>query len=282
MTAASPTVDFFGTQISKLIIGGNAISGNSHRTPELDAAMVNYFTTARIKETLHSCERAGVNTFQFRGDGHVHRVLREYRNEGGGLHWICQTASEYANLRAVVQSSMAYRPIAFYLHGTRGDNYWKTGQVDQLKADLAVLRETGLPVGLGSHMPEVLTNAEEHGWDVDFYMTSMYDVYKSTPGWRESFLVSGVRLPEVYEEEDRDRVLTFVRQTAKPCLLFKVLAAGHQADTAEHRRAAFRHAIEHSKPGDAMVVGMFPKDSDEIAENAAVVRSLIEDSRGER
>ncbi len=270
-----PTVDFFGTQISKLILGGNPISGNSHRTKALDAEMVDYFTTERVKETLRSCERNGINAFQFRGDAHIIRIVHEYRNEGGNMHWICQTASEYADLRATIRMACSERAIAFYLHGTRADNYWKTGQIDRLKADLAVLRESGLPVGLGSHMPEVLEDAEEHGWDVDFYMASMYNVYKNTPGWRESYLVSGERLPESYDEQDRDRMLAFIRQTAKPCVLLKVLAAGRRAGTPEERRAAFKYVIENSKPQDALVVGMFPKHSDQPAENAALIRDIM-------
>jgi hypothetical protein len=123
-------------------------------------------------------------------------------------------------------------------------------------------------------MPEVFQDAEEHDWDVDFYMTCMYNVYKTTPGWRESYLVSGKHLPESYDDEDRDRMLAFVRQTSKPCLLFKVLAAGRHAGTPQERRAAFRYAIENSKPQDALVVGMFPKHSDQVAENATLIREL--------
>jgi hypothetical protein len=275
MSELLPTVDFFGTSVSKLIIGGNPVSGHSHQNDALDAEMVDYFTTERVKEMLRECERNGINTFQFRADRHLIRLVREYRNEGGTMNWICQTASEYANLRAINRSALGNEPIAFYLHGTQADNYWKTGQVDRLRADLDILRETGLPVGLGSHMPEMLMDCEEHDWGVDFYMTCMYNLYKLTPGWRDSLIVSGERQPEVYDDKDRDRMLAFVRQVDKPCLLFKVLAAGRNAKTPESLRATFRYVIENSKPCDALVVGMFPKQSNQMAENAAIIREVV-------
>ena len=39
-------------------------------------------------------------------------------------------------------------------------------------------------------------------------------------------------------------------------------------------RAAFARAFESIKPTDAVVVGMFPRDSDQVAENAAIVREV--------
>ena len=38
------------------------------------------------------------------------------------------------------------------------------------------MRECGVQVGLGSHIPEVIGYAEERGWDVDFYMTCFYNL----------------------------------------------------------------------------------------------------------
>src|ERR1051326_1058343 len=83
-----PTVRLGGVDVSRLIIGGNPFSGNSHMSSERDRDMLDYFTTERIKATLFECERQGLTTMQSRGDRHILRMLREYRNEGGTLHWI--------------------------------------------------------------------------------------------------------------------------------------------------------------------------------------------------
>lgn len=70
-----PQVDFCGRSISRLIIGGNPFSGNSHQNPQLDAEMEDFFTTKRIKDTLHTCLQNGINTAQLRGDKHIVRIL---------------------------------------------------------------------------------------------------------------------------------------------------------------------------------------------------------------
>jgi len=270
-----PTVDFFGHKVSKLIVGCNPISGNSHFSHDRDQEMVDYFSAQNAKKLLFQCEKHGINTMQFRGDRHLLRLIHEYRNDGGTLMWIAQTVSELANIGASVRGMMDYSPIAIYLHGTRADNYWKTGQIDQLKRDLAAIRETGVPVGLGSHTPEVIQDSEAHGWDVDFYMAALYNPYKLTPGWRESFLVSGVHLPEVYEDIDRDRMTEVIRQVSKPCLAFKILAAGRNAETPDRLEEAFRYALTNIKETDPIVVGMFPKHSDQVAQNTTLLTHLL-------
>jgi len=269
-----PAVNFFGHKVSRLIVGGNPISGNSHLSRETDREMVDYFTSENSKKLLFECERQGITAMQLRGDRHVLRLLHEYRSEGGKLLWIAQTVSELADIKASVRGMSAYQPIAVYLHGTRADNYWKTGMIDRLKADLAALRESGVPVGLGSHTPEVIQDSEEKGWDVDFYMASLYNPYKLTPGWRESFLVSGKHEPEVYEDSDRDKMSSVIRQVKKPCLAFKILAAGRNAQTPQRLREAFEFALRSIKSSDAIVVGMFPKGTDQVAKNAALLADI--------
>ena len=90
----------------------------------------------------------------------------------------------------------------------------------------------------------------------------------------ESMLVSGKREPETYDDADRARACTVIRSVAKPCLAFKVLAAGRKPKEEGGLREAFEYVLGHIKPTDALVVGMFPKHSDQIAENAALVREL--------
>ena len=69
--------------------------------------MMDYFTTERIKATLFECERQGLTAMQMRGDRHIMRMVREYRNEGGKLHWIAQIASELSNLEANIRQIAA-------------------------------------------------------------------------------------------------------------------------------------------------------------------------------
>lgn len=261
--ASLPEIDFCGTRISRLIIGGNPISGTSHQNADMDAQMEDYYTSERIKHTLRRCAEEGINTAQLRGDKHIARILREYRLEGGRINWIGQTAPEmspYENSVRFIKNNGAF---CMYHHGTVTDELFKAGEYAEIQRRLNVIRQTGLPVGLGSHMPEVLEHACAHHWDVDFFMCCVYNISKAAPGQ-----------PEPFDAGDPDIMYSFIRSTDKPCLAFKILGAGRNCASHDSVRAAFTHAFESIKPSDAVVVGMFPRDSDQVAENAAIVREV--------
>ena len=106
-----PQIDFCGKSVSGLIVRGNPFSGNSHRTAHMDAGTEDFFTAQRIRETLFSCLRNGINTAQMRGDRHIMRMLREFRLEGGEIHWIGQTAPEIPSMnRTCAWSGVTARP----------------------------------------------------------------------------------------------------------------------------------------------------------------------------
>ena len=108
-------------------------------------------------------------------------------------------------------------------------------------------------------------NAQDRGnhshADETIYLVAQYF------GWeRYMFRYSPyARDPEVMTE--------VVRQVDKPCLGFKILAAGRKCGRPESVREAFRFAFEHIKPTDGVIVGMYPRFEDEISAN---VRSTLE------
>ncbi len=270
---ALPTTRFGPHTISRLIVGGNPVSANSHVSPELDAEMRDYFTTASIKELLRNCERAGIDTWQSRADRHIMRTLHEYRREGGKIQWIAQTATEYGDLQRNLREARALSPIGIYHHGSQTDNLWQTGKLDQLADNLKAIRQTGALVGLGTHIPEVVDHAESKGWDLDFYMTCVYNLSRSA-GEAARLAGHAVR-GEYFRDADRELMLERVRRVSKPCLIFKVYGATRQCATADLRRAAIELAFRAAKPGDAVVVGMFPKHREQVQENCRLVREAI-------
>ena len=270
---ALPTVRFGAHKISRLIVGGNPVSANSHVSPQLDAEMRDYFTTANVKKLLADCERAGINTWQSRGDRHIMRALHEYRLEGGRIQWIAQTATEYGDLQRNLHEISALQPIGIYHHGSQTDKLWQTGKLDQLRDNLKAIRQTGVLVGLGTHIPEVVDHAESKGWDLDFYMTCVYHLTRNA---EEAAKLAGHAVQgEFFRDADREEMLARVRRTSKTCLIFKVYAATRQCATADSRRAAIELAFREAKPRDAVVIGMFPKRQEQVRENCRLVREAI-------
>jgi len=270
-----PTVKLGGHEITRLIIGGNPFCGGSHYSNKMSADMLDHFTMENLKLTLFECERQGLNTMQNRGDVFIRRMVREYRNEGGTMHWIVQTASEYRDLAGNVRANAGAGAIALYHHGSRTDALWKEGKIDEVQELLKEMRDCGVCVGLGTHLPEVIQYAEEHNWDLDFYMACFYAITRRRD--HVSPVIAGRESDELYLDEDREAMAATIRQTPKTCLAFKILAACRKCGSPDQVREAFLYAFDNIKPIDAVVVGMFPKYRNQVAENAAIVRELLAD-----
>jgi general stress protein YciG len=205
------------------------------------------------------------------------RVLHEYRQEGGRIQWVAQTASEYADVGRNIGEAAALKPIGIYHHGSQTDKLWKAGRIDDLVDALKRMRQTGARAGVGTHIPEVVDYIEEKGWDVDFYMTCLYNLSRTE---EEAARVAGHAVKgEFFHDADREVMLARVKKTSKQCLIFKVYGATRQCATAETRRAAMELAFRYAKPSDAVVIGMFPKHTEQVRENCGLV---MEAARGVR
>lgn len=272
-----PEINLCKTKVSRLIVGGNPFSGNSHASSELNQSMADYFTVENIKETLFRCESEGINTMQVRGDRHMMRMLREFRNEGGKMNWIAQTAPERRSFEESVQEIALSSPIGIYLQGTTADALFKQGEFNEIERKLEIIRKTNLPVGLGTHMPELLRYSQEQGWNPDFYMACVYNISRKN---RVSSEITGkANVNESFYPEDIPVMYETVQQIEKPCLVFKILGATRRCQSQASVRAAFEEAFASIKPADAVVVGMFPKELDQVRLNAQYTRDAIAKSQ---
>ena len=270
---APPLVKFGPHTMSRLIVGGNPVSGNSHVSAALSREMTDYFTAANVKRLLADCERAGVNTWQSRGDRHIMRLLHEYRLEGGRIQWIAQTASEYADIARNIREIAAYKPVGIYHHGSQTDRFWAAGRIEQAREMLKVIRDTGVQVGLGTHIPEVVDYVESKAWDLDFYMTCLYNLSRPRA---DSERLAGDKLEgEYFHHPDRERMLERVRQTARPCLIFKVYGASRLCGSRDEMLDALRLVFRYAKPSDCVVIGMFPKHKEQVRENCQLLAEAL-------
>jgi pentatricopeptide repeat protein len=271
--AGLPRVKLGGHTISRLIVGGNPISGTSHVSAALSREMIDYFSAENAKKLLRNCEQAGINTWQSRGDRHILRLLNEYRREGGRIQWIAQTASELADIPRNIRDLAAAGAIGIYHHGSATDRFWKEGRIERARELLKRMREAGVQVGLGTHIPEVIDYVEAKAWDVDFYMTCLYDLSRSP---EEASRLSGAGADEeLFWEPDREEMLKRVRRTSKTCLVFKIYGAGRRCGSSGDMLGALRQVFAAAKPSDCVVVGMFPKHQEQVLQNCALVAEAI-------
>jgi len=262
-TAVLPTVSFGPHDITRLIIGGNPFHGNSHFSTEMNLDMADYYTVERVVETLHRAEAAGINTVQNRGDYRVMNWLELFRREGGRLNWIAQTASEMDDVFQNIRVIHAAGAIGIYMHGSKMDEWWERGEIEEAVDYMKLIRDLGLQVGLAAHRPEIIEYGEEHSWDVDFYMACLYNIARKEG--RQSAIVSGQTdyWPEPFLDEDPFRMCATIRATEKTCIAFKILGAARRCRTQEDVAAAFQFAFDNIKDKDLVNVGMFPKYVDQ-------------------
>lgn len=265
-----PTVKLGNTDITRLIVGGNPFSGNSHWSEERDWEMRNFFTYDKIKETLFHCEECGINTMLLRGDMHIMRLILEYRQQGGTMNWIAMTGGEFLSYDGHINQILQYGPKAIYHHGSVTDQMFKAGQFDELKRRIDVIKSKGLPAGLGTHMPQVIEYAEEHNWGVDFYMACIYNISRTD---RVSSAITGrANNGEIFDELDPFIMYRTIRQTPKPVLAFKILGAGRRCQTQQHVDLSFYQAFHNIKSTDAVVVGVYPNTIDQVKIDAELTQ----------
>ena len=115
-------------------------------------------------------------------------------------------------------ATMAKTPgvIGMHHYGVATDNWFKQGQLDVVRDYVKRIRDTGLLVGVAAHMPEAIAEVESQGWDIDYYMTCVYQRHRSEEELKA--LLGHVPIPigEVYLKSDPPRMFKAMRQTKRP------------------------------------------------------------------
>ncbi|HTS24503.1 MAG TPA: twin-arginine translocation signal domain-containing protein [Bryobacteraceae bacterium] len=263
-----PRMKFGGQEISRLVAGCNPFYGFAHFNTTLAEIMREYFTQERVCEVLHQCNRYGINAHNFVLRGRAQADIERFRSEGGKMHLIVQGMGDPAEVYRAV------RPLAIYHHGEVTDRAYQAGDLKPVKEWCKRARDLGVMVGVGTHKPEVLSQVEEEGWDVDFYAGCVYNRTRSTDEWKQVLNNELVEMQgDCYLRSDPPRMYQVMRQTRKPCFAFKILAAGRIDERGAEQ--AFRTAFGSIKPIDGVFVGMFPRVRDEVRENAELVRRIV-------
>src|SRR5205085_2558327 len=196
--------------------------------------------------------------------------LDRYRDAGGTMHWLCLGKPDWDEHPDRIEDAARHKPVGIAPHGALGERLFREKKLDVLADLLKRIRDQGVLVGLSAHNPALVDLAEEKGWDVDYYMCCLY--YLTRPR-EECQKILGRDLPlgEIYLPSDPPQMFQRVKAARKPCLVYKVLAAGRRIGSSAEVRACFETALNNIKPTDALIVGMYQQFGDQAAENAGYV-----------
>lgn len=258
---AMPKITVGGRVISRLVLGANPVWGYGHRGRLLDRFMVEYYTDDKIIETLFKCEKAGINTWQTNFPKRFPSVWRRYRDKGGKMNLIIL----YDLRETTIKEAASYEPMAIVHHGGVTDHYWKRGEFGKVKDFVAEVKDTGILAGISSHNPDIIDYISEEDWDNDLFMTCLYHITRTPDEWKK--LTGFKPQHEMYPDNEPGEMCAAVRRSRKPCLAFKILAAGRVCNRKKQVEDAFRFAFQNIKPSDGVIVGMIPKFTDQIGED---------------
>jgi len=258
--AALPTGKLGDCNVSRIICGGNLISGFAHSRDltYVSPLLKNYFTDEKVFETLHLCEQHGVNTALLRCDDHVIGLLDRYWNrEGGKIQWLAQVYPSATGNQDNIQQAIDGGAMGCYIQGGLGDRWVTEGKVDLLERAVEFIHSKKMPAGIGGHMIAVPIAVEEAGLAPDFYMKTLH----RTDYW--SYTQHGTH--DNSWSATPEQTAAFMEKVERPWIAFKVLAAG-----SIHPRKGFRYVFE--KGADFACVGMFDF---QVAEDCQIARQIL-------
>jgi len=269
--AGLPTIQLGAHKVTRLIAGGNPIGGFGHSVPNMSRHMLEYFTLERTIEFLEKCVREGINTWQFDHMEKPIAALRAVREHGAKLNFICLHAErpKDAPPKAVIADMS---PIAIVHHGGVTDSLFRAGKAQQVRDFVKKVHDQGVLAGVSSHCPDNIKRMANEGWENDLFMTCFY--YVTRPIEEQQKLLGKVVVDEPFFESDPEEMTNVIRQVGKPCLAFKILAAGRKCSNQKTVQNAFRYAFERIKPTDAVIVGMYPRFEDEVHFNFEYARKF--------
>jgi len=269
-----PLVPFGKHRVTRLIAGANPIYGYSHFNYVFSATMGEYHTTERVLAFLKQLERGGLNTWQASWSERLETDWLRYKEMGGKLQLLMLSRPTFNDEPHMLQRAIKLQPMGIAQHGGATNRLWDAGQFDKSKDYLKRIRDTGAMVGLSCHNPREVEYAEEKGWDVDYYMTCLYYMIRPHAEF-EKMMGGEVPHGELYLPSDPPKMMEVIRRTKKPCLTYKVLAAGRTVNSPKQVKERIAAALNGIKPTDPVIIGIYQRYNDQIGQTAQFVREIM-------
>lgn len=267
-------VDFLGHKVSKLIVGDNPLSGHSYITYKTTGdEMINYYTAENCKKLFRHLEELGYNTMLPLAHPYMIRLLQEYQAEGGNLQLIWQPYLPMTQ-EVSMREMKKLNTIGIYHQGTTTDYLFESKNYDKIKENIELWRQLDVPVGIGTHRPDVIRMCEEENWNVDFYMACMQNSRQGREGEPSGFLTGKTKDTLTFFPKDRPIMLNTLKDVSKPIIAFKIFAGGQMfnemtEDQIKHKiKDSYEEVFSVLKPNDIGAIGVFQRDKDEAAEDA--------------
>jgi hypothetical protein len=256
-------------KISRLICGGNLISGYAHSRDLIYVSplLTHYFTDDKILETWALCEQHGVNTMiLFPADKRAAGLYDKYRTSGGRIQYLAQLSPGKDDLKTAVKQAKDAGAVGAFLLGNLSDAWTRDGEVKLIGELLANIKDQGLVSGVAGHELRTVMAVEKAGFAPDFYMKTLHEnnYWSKRRPDQMSEVIDNYAIDN-YWCMDPKETIAYMSELKRPWIAYKVLAAG-----AIRPRSGLQHAFDNG--ADFAAVGMFDF---QIAENATLTSEVV-------
>lgn len=269
VTAPMPMGTIGKVKISRLVCGGNLISGYAHSRDLIYVSplLTHYFTDEKILETWSLCERFGINTMiLFPADKRAAGLYERYRASGGRIQYLAQISPGKDDLKSSVRQAKDAGAVGAFLLGNLSDGWTRDGDVSLIGQLLANIKDQGLIAGIAAHELRTVLAVEKAGFAPDFYMKTLHqENYWSKRRPDQLKEVIDNYAIDNYWCMDPKETIAYMSELRRPWIAYKVLAAG-----AIPPKSGLQHAFQSG--ADFAAVGMFDF---QIAENVAITNEVV-------
>jgi hypothetical protein len=271
--AAMPMGAIGKVKISRLICGGNLISGYAHSRDliYMSSLLQAYFTEEKVMETWAICEQHGINTMiAYPGDPRAVAAYVKYRARGGRMQYLAQVNPSKDDLKSCVKQAAEAGASGAFLLGNIADQWTREDAVGRIGELITLIKGQGMIAGVAGHELRVPMMVEQEKIAPDFYMKTLHsNGYWSKRQPSQTKDVIDNYGTDNYWCADPEKTIAYMSAVNRPWIAYKVLAAG-----ALRPEAGFRYAFENG--ADFLAVGMFDF---QVAEDAAVTARLVRETQ---
>ena len=251
-------------EFSRLILGGNLISGYAHSRDLPYVAMLSkrYNTEAKVLETFELAETHGITAMNsWVMDGI--KELQMHWKRGGKMKWFSQVRLDAQGGFTQVKKAIDLGAVAVHITGDNADMLVKQGEIEKIAKMVDLIKSQKVIAGVAGHGLDSIRACVKANLDVDFYQKTLHTHdYHTAPRPGETADLGR------YDNswcKDPEEVVEFMSTIKKPFIAFKVMAAG-----AIPPRRAFQYSFENG--ADFVLAGMFDW---QVIEDVKIVKEVL-------